>query len=200
MVPSEMTFQASIRPSVTSAVQRGGSSCDNTQCLRDAGSDSGLRTRRAAQWARQCRASDVKPAYEPDGYSEALVAHSVSMTFLRLLHEISANVPLSRRSARCRWASARSGVLWQRLFMGTLCEDWHTDWWGRRFGGGLGESVSPWGHFHECFMKELGRESTTFTSLHWIDSHTLGSCAGRHNYPRTTLEIYLDWNHLMLPI
>lgn len=29
----------------------------------------------------------------------------------------------------------------------------------------FGDSVPTYGHFHECFMKEFGMESTTFTSL-----------------------------------
>lgn len=89
-----------------------------------------------------------KPAYGQT--VEALIAHSVSMTLSHLLHVI--NLPLSIS----QWASASFGVLWKKLFMGALCEDWHTDWWRNRFRGCLRIQCLHKDTFMNVLWKSLG--------------------------------------------
>lgn len=67
-----------------------------------------------------------KPAYGADRYSEALVAHSVSMTLKSVASDQCERAVIGN-STEHQWTSTRSGVLWQKLFMRALCEDWHTD-------------------------------------------------------------------------
>lgn len=136
-----------------------------------------------------------KPAYGQT--VEALIAHSFSMTLSHLLHVI--NLPLSIS----QWVSASSSVLQQKLFMGALCEDWHTDWWRNRFRGCLGIQCLH----KDTFMNVLWKvwdginnlditavisptESSNFLCLSpGVTPHTLGSYAGRHNHSSTTFRI-----------
>lgn len=160
-------------------------------------------------WVRQ------KPAYRADRHSEAVVAHSVSMT-LKSVASDQCEPAVIDNSTGYQWTSTRSGVLWQKLFMGALCEDWHTDWWRRRFRGCLEIQCFR----KDTFMNVLWRslrwnqqrshlcsDFTNWTTalqlllpVSWCNPHSLGSYAGTHNRLGTTLETSLDWRHLMWPL